>query len=84
MGETCLNCRGRRSRRRAAQPRSAAKHGDPTQTRALLPGSVAIDAGPQTGCPAFDQRGFMRPIGLACDIGTFEYGFDVFLPLILR
>jgi len=45
---------------------------------------VAIDAGPQTGCPAFDQRGFMRPIGLACDIGTFEYGFDVFLPLILR
>lgn len=50
-----------------------ANNGGPTQTMALLPGSPAIDAGTNSGCPATDQRGVHRPQGAACDIGAFEY-----------
>src|SRR4051812_13162232 len=49
-------------------------NGGPTDTRALLAGSPAIDAGTTVDCPAFDQRGFTRPVGDACDIGAFELG----------
>ena len=47
-------------------------NGGPTQTHALLSGSVAIDAA--SFC-AFDtdQRGVPRPQGIACDIGSFEF-----------
>lgn len=48
-----------------------ASNGGPTQTRALLAGSPAIDAG-GSECPATDQRGVARPQGPACDIGAFE------------
>jgi hypothetical protein len=47
-------------------------NGGPTPTRALLPGSPAIDAGTLTGAPAFDQRGLPRPSGAGVDIGAFE------------
>jgi CSLREA domain-containing protein len=49
-----------------------ADNGGPTQTRALLVGSPAIDAG-SSDCPppATDQRGTARPQG-GCDIGAFE------------
>lgn len=54
-----------------------AGNGGPTQTRALLPGSVAIDA--VTDCTDAsstavnaDQRGITRPQGVACDIGAYE------------
>jgi CSLREA domain-containing protein len=50
-------------------------NGGPTLTHALLPGSVAIDAGnstgPVMGCPAEDQRGEPRTDGL-CDVGAIE------------
>lgn len=58
-----------------------AANGGPTQTRALLEGSAAIDAGNPNGCLsayglllATDQRGFSRPspAGSRCDIGAFE------------
>jgi len=55
-----------------------ADNGGPTQTHALLPGSPAIDAGDNRGCPETDQRGFSRPFdgdvdGQAlCDIGAYE------------
>jgi hypothetical protein len=42
----------------------------PTATHALLPGSVAIDAG--ADCPPVDQRGVPRPQGAACDAGAYE------------
>lgn len=49
----------------------------PTQTRALLPGSPAINAGNNAACAAApvsnqDQRGVVRPQQTTCDIGAFE------------
>jgi cysteine-rich repeat protein len=56
-----------------------ADNGGRTRTHALLPGSPAINAGhpgtPANGdaiCPTTDQRGVVRPVGPACDIGAFE------------
>ena len=53
-------------------------NGGPTPTRALLPGSPAIDAVPLADCPppTTDQRGVTRPQGPACDIGAFEVQQD--------
>jgi hypothetical protein len=48
-----------------------ADNGGPVNTRALLAGSPAIDAG-ALGCPATDARGVARPQGASCDIGAFE------------
>jgi CSLREA domain-containing protein/uncharacterized repeat protein (TIGR01451 family) len=49
-----------------------ADNGGETDTMALLPGSPALDAGTNAGCPPVDQRGTTRPQGPACDIGAFE------------
>jgi hypothetical protein len=58
-----------------------ADNGGPTQTHALLPGSVAIDVIPPAACLdadgeplTEDQRGVARPQGPACDVGAFELG----------
>ena len=53
-------------------------NGGPTPTHALLPGSPAVDAGSNLGCPADDQRGVPRPLETTlgfriCDIGAFEF-----------
>jgi hypothetical protein len=54
-------------------------NGGPTPTMALLPGSAAIDAGTNAGCPATDQRGATRPqdgngdLVAVCDSGSFEF-----------
>ena len=60
-------------------------NGGPVQTRELLAGSGAIDAGDPDGCVdaggqllARDQRGFVRPVnggtGIArCDMGAYEF-----------
>jgi hypothetical protein len=53
-----------------------ASNGGPTQTEALQPGSVAIDAVPKAACPTTtDQRGFPRPDHgeSVCDIGAYEF-----------
>lgn len=47
-------------------------YGGSTQTLALLPGSMAIDAGEEAACAATDQRGVTRPQGDRCDSGAFE------------
>jgi CSLREA domain-containing protein len=54
-------------------------NGGPTDTRALMPGSPALDAGnpalPESdlaACSSVDQRGLARPQGTRCDIGAFE------------
>jgi CSLREA domain-containing protein len=51
-----------------------ANNGGPTQTMALLAGSPAINAGNNGTCALTDQRGFVRPAGVNCDIGAFEAG----------
>src|SRR6201999_3463939 len=62
----------------AADPKLGplANNGGPTRTRALLPGSPAINAGDNDAASSFttDQRGpgFPRVIGPAVDIGSFE------------
>jgi hypothetical protein len=61
-------------------------NGGPTNTRALISGSPAIDAGNNCvvvpGCNGdffYDQRGlgFPRKVGRAVDIGAFEYQGEV-------
>jgi CSLREA domain-containing protein len=47
-----------------------AANGGPTDTQAVLPGSLALNTG--AGCAALDQRGVSRPRGSACDIGAYE------------
>ena len=49
-----------------------ASNGGLTQTRALLPGSPALDAGTAVAAPVTDQRGVARPQGAGFDIGAFE------------
>ena len=53
-------------------------NGGLTSTLALLDGSPAIDAGTSADCPATDQRGVMRPFGVTCDIGAYEYVDRIF------
>jgi hypothetical protein len=48
-----------------------ADNGGPTDTEAVVPGSLALDAG--AGCAAIDQRSVSRPRGSACDIGAYEF-----------
>ncbi len=55
-----------------------ADNGGPTWTHALLPTSPAIDVADNATCAAppvsgVDQRGVIRPQGLVCDIGAYEY-----------
>jgi hypothetical protein len=58
-------------------------NGGPTDTRALLPGSPALDAGNDALALTTDQRGRPRKIdgdslgGAAVDIGAFESGFSL-------
>jgi CSLREA domain-containing protein len=69
-------------------------NGGPTQTYALLSGSVAIDTTIDSlGCVdetglllTTDQRGAPRPVGPRCDVGAFEYSplRYVYLPAIIR
>jgi CSLREA domain-containing protein len=63
-----------------------ANNGGPTQTMKLLAGSPAIDKGNAGFCSAapvsgVDQRGVMRPLGAACDIGAYEYNTFADVPL---
>ncbi len=59
-------------------PSGLQNNGGPTRTIALLAGSPAINAGDDAVCAAapvsnLDQRGFVRPAGMHCDIGAYEY-----------
>lgn len=49
------------------------KHGGPTKTIPVLPGSPAIDRAGPASCPPADQRGKARPGNVdLCDFGAFE------------
>jgi hypothetical protein len=49
-----------------------AANGGTSESRALLAGSPAIDAGVTSLCTTVDQRGVARPQGSACDVGAYE------------
>lgn len=49
-----------------------ANNGGTTRTHALLPGSPALDAGDPFTFESEDQRGILRPQGIAPDIGAYE------------
>ena len=57
-------------------------NGGSVETEALtapaghVAGSPAINAGTNTGCPAFDARGVTRPQNGTCDIGAYEVAAD--------
>jgi hypothetical protein len=55
-----------------AQIGALADNGGPTQTHALLSGSLAIDAADPVASPPTDQRGVSRPQGSGPDIGAYE------------
>lgn len=55
-----------------AQLAPLAANGGPTQTRALMNGSPAIDAGTIVDAPVKDQRGVQRPQNGMVDIGAYE------------
>ena len=66
-----------------------ANNGGPTLTQGLLAGSPALNtanpATPGTGadtCLTTDQRGVVRPTGIACDIGAFEGSIPVPMALL--
>lgn len=59
-------------------------NGGTTLSYAPLAGSPAVNAGDNAGCPLFDQRGYPRPIGAACDIGSVEYGWALRLPFTIK
>ena len=59
-------------------------NGGPTETIALLPTSVAVNAiNPSSDCSvSTDQRGVSRPQGTYCDIGAFELTPDFYFSAI--
>jgi len=65
-------------------------NGGITETRALLPGSPAIDHGDPTVFLPIDQRGVTRPQGERIDIGAFELKLplsvmdSLWMPVILH
>ena len=63
----------------------------PIATHALLSLSPAINGGDPAApgssalaCDLRDQRGVRRPLGPRCDMGAFEAGGHVWLPLVVR
>jgi hypothetical protein len=50
-----------------------ASNGGPTLTHAIRPTSAAVDAGSSPPSLLFDQTGYSRVVGIAADIGAFEW-----------
>ena len=66
-------------------PAGLASNGGTTQTIALLPYSPAMNAVPIADCTdaqsnpvLIDQRGFVRPVGVGCEIGAWELNDRIF------
>ena len=55
-----------------------ADNGGWTRTHALTPASLACDAGEATMMLPTDQRGVIRPQGIAQDMGAYEFAYPLF------
>ncbi len=68
VGITCTNVI-------ATDPKlgTLANYGGFTQTIPLQTNSSAIDTGNELTCSVTDQRGVIRPQGVRCDIGSYEF-----------
>ena len=53
-----------------------------------LHGYIPAASSPAIGygldCPAVDQRGYPRPLGTACDVGSIERGTSLYLPAVIK
>jgi len=47
-------------------------------------GSPAVNTGTNAGCPLIDLDGNPRPIGAYCDMGAYEFGRFIYLPIFFR
>lgn len=56
-------------------------YGTPLRGYIPEPTSPAVDYA--LDCPATDQRGYPRPLGAGCDVGSMERGGVVFLPVVV-
>lgn len=52
--------------------------------RAYIPAPTSPAVDYAAICPSFDQRGYPRPIGGGCDVGSIERGDVVYLPVFVR
>ena len=58
----------------SVKPGDLDTNGGPVLTMRLRPGSAAIDDGGMSGeCTKHDARGVLRPKGLRCDVGAYEF-----------
>ncbi len=55
-----------------------------TPTRGYIPAANSPAVDYALSCPAEDQRGFPRPIGAGCEVGSIERGWLVLLPMVRR
>jgi hypothetical protein len=65
----------------ATDPDLGVWNGSPLRAYIPNPGSPALDYG--LDCPNIDQRGFPRPLGAACDVGSIESGAVIYLPAVI-
>lgn len=52
--------------------------------RAYIPEATSPALDYANGCPAYDQRGYPRPIGDGCDVGSIERGHVGYLPMFIK
>lgn len=52
--------------------------------RAYIPQATSPAVDYANVCPSYDQRGYPRPIGDGCDVGSIERGHVGFLPVFVR
>ncbi len=52
--------------------------------RGYLPNANSPAVNNGFNCPPIDQRGYPRPLGGGCDIGSMELGAVIYLPAVMR
>lgn len=66
----------------STDPQLGVWYGSPL--RGYIPAATSPAVDYALDCPAVDQRGYPRPIGDGCDVGSMERGDVVYLPVFVR